>query len=283
MSYLYIKILFSEEGSLNDNGDKICKCEYICYTRQKGNLLFDTGWAGTFSAFCKELGENNIALQSIKYLLISHYHPDHMGIAQEIADKGVTIAAADVQTEFIHSSDHIFEKENNKYFIPIDDAKIKIIPIKKSRIFLKELGISGEIIYTPGHSDDSISLWLDKEKTLLVGDLAPLYELEMHQGTQTAESWEKLLKLRPDKIYYGHARPYLKEKEVSQNSVMSESDIYALVKKITKLIDKGRYEDEIQQKTGADAIFIRDVARMYLTHKNISVQGILDRIEIKGK
>ena len=64
---------------------------------------------------------------------------------------------------------------------------------------------------------------------------------------------------------------------------MSESDIYALVKKITKLIDKGRSEDEIQQKTGADTIFIRDVARMYLTHKNISVQGILDRIEIKGK
>ncbi len=249
----------------------------------KGDLLFDTGWAGTFSSFCKALGENNIALQNIKYILISHYHPDHMGIAQEIADKGCVIAAADVQTEFIHSADHIFEKEDNKDFVPIDDTRIKIVPVRKSRAFLKSLGIPGEIIHTPGHSDDSISLWLDKEKTLLVGDLAPLYELEMHQGTQTAESWEKLLKLKPDKIYYGHARPYLKEKENSQNAGISESDIYALVRKITRLIDKGRSDYEIQQKTGADIIFIRDVARMYLTHKNISVQGILDRIEIKNK
>ena len=35
--------------------------------------------------------------------------------------------------------------------------------------------------------------------------------------------------------------------------------------------------------TGADKVFVEDVARMYLTHQNISVQGILDRIEIKGK
>ncbi len=250
---------------------------------KKGNLLFDTGWAGTFPAFCKALGENNISLQSIKYLLISHFHPDHMGIAGEIAAKGCMIAAADVQSGYIHSSDHIFEKENNKDFIPVVDAGIRTFPIGKSRGFLKELGISGEIFHTPGHSDDSISLWLDKEKILLVGDLPPLYELEMHQGTQIAESWEKLLKLKPKKIYYGHARPYEPQKGVSPDTKISESDTYSLVKKITKLIDKGRSEDEICQKTGADKIFIRDVTRMYLTHQNISVQGILDRIEIKGK
>ena len=61
------------------------------------------------------------------------------------------------------------------------------------------------------------------------------------------------------------------------------SDTYALVKKIIKLIDKGCDDVTIQQKTGADKVFIQDVVRMYLTHKNVSVQGILDRIEIKGK
>ena len=34
---------------------------------------------------------------------------------------------------------------------------------------------------------------------------------------------------------------------------------------------------------GAAPVFIEDVARMYLTHQNVGVQGILDRIEIKGK
>ena len=41
--------------------------------------------------------------------------------------------------------------------------------------------------------------------------------------------------------------------------------------------------EKIMKKTGADAAFIQDVMRMYLTHQNVGVQGILDRIEIKGK
>ena len=48
----------------------------------KGKLLFDTGWAGTFPGFCRFIGSLNISIQSIDYILISHFHPDHMGIAQ---------------------------------------------------------------------------------------------------------------------------------------------------------------------------------------------------------
>ena len=50
-----------------------------------------------------------------------------------------------------------------------------------------------------------------------------------------------------------------------------------------KYIDKGYSIDKIHKKTKADITFINDVARMYLTHQNVSVQGILDRIEIKGR
>ena len=85
----------------------------------KGKLLFDTGWAGTFPAFCKTLGEIKIAVQDIDYILISHYHPDHMGIAQEIAENGPVIIAADVQKSYIHSSDEILVKEKKNRFIPV--------------------------------------------------------------------------------------------------------------------------------------------------------------------
>ena len=62
----------------------------------KGKLLFDTGWAGTFPLFCQSCGAIHIPVQDIDCLLISHFHPDHCGIAQEIADKGATIIAMDV-------------------------------------------------------------------------------------------------------------------------------------------------------------------------------------------
>ncbi len=32
---------------------------------RKGNLLFDTGWAGTFPQLCRVLGENKLKLQGI--------------------------------------------------------------------------------------------------------------------------------------------------------------------------------------------------------------------------
>ncbi len=107
-------------------------------------LLFDTGWAGTFRAFCKSIGELGIPVSEISYILISHFHPDHMGIAEEIADLGLTIVAVDLQKEFIHSSDHIFEKEKRNDHKPIDDDKVKIITLSESRTFLKEIGIDGE-------------------------------------------------------------------------------------------------------------------------------------------
>ena len=250
---------------------------------ERGALLFDTGWAGTFPLLCRALGEKGLRLQDVSFLLISHFHPDHMGTAQEIADTGVTIAAADVQRDFLHASDRVFEKEHNRAFVPIDDKAVRFVPLSESREFLGELGISGELIHTPGHSDDSISLWLDEERALFVGDLAPLYELELHRGTQTAESWERLLALKPRRVYYGHARSAELSKGIFGRPKPADTDVYALVKRIMKLIDKGCTAEEIAARCGAAPEFIADVSRMYVTHPGVSVQGILDRIELKGK
>jgi len=246
----------------------------------EGKILFDTGWAGSFPVFCKFMGELGVSVQSIDYIIISHFHPDHMGIAQDIAELGPDIVVLDVQKDYVHSSDNIFAKDKNVSFKPIDDDKVISLNICDSRAFLKKKGFDGEIIYTPGHSDDSISLWLD-EGALFVGDLNPLYELELHKGTLIEKSWEKLLELRPKKVYYGHAKAaafgsvFFKPKQ--------STDLYALVSRIMKYIDKGMDTDKIQSKTGCDKTFIEDVSRMYLTHTNVGVQGILDRIEIKGR
>ncbi|MBP5473039.1 MAG: MBL fold metallo-hydrolase [Lachnospiraceae bacterium] len=263
----------------------------------KGYLLFDTGWAGTFPAFCKSLGEAGVKLSDIKMVLISHYHPDHMGIAGEIAGKGPVLLACDIQKAFLHSSDHIFEKENRKDYVPIDDGRVRVISINESRNVLGEIGIDGEIIATPGHSDDSISLLLDSGE-LFVGDLNPLYELDLHKGTEIGSSWDRLLARKPKKVYYGHAKAYAFDEDISEIDTEKCDTVRAAVKtpaqsdssgaedlvsKIVKLIDKGYDINRICKKTHSDAEFVQDVMRMYLTHPGVSVQGILDRIEIKGR
>lgn len=249
-----------------------------------GAILFDTGWAGTLAAFCHAMGAAGEKVQDIKYIMISHFHPDHMGIAQEIADMGPVICVADIQKDFIHSSDRILARDKRFEFTPIRDEGVRFFTLEESRVFLKELGIDGCVYHTPGHSDDSISLMLDSGE-LFVGDLNPLYELELHRGSAIETTWNMLLSMNPRKVYYGHA-PAADLKVNPLGRLLGRSapdDIYALVKKIIKYVNKGVPQDEIALKTGADPVFVEDVTRMYVTHPGVSVQGILDRIEIKGK
>ncbi len=181
-------------------------CYYI--EGKNGSLLVDTDWAGTLQLFYSKIKELNI--KNIDYLLITHYHPDHMGIAQDIIENmNVQLLVVDVQENYIHSSDRIFEKDKNTKFKPIIVKPI-IISCEQSRKFLNDLGIDGEIIYTPGHSNDSISLILD-QGVALVGDLYDLNSAVAFDDKKINDSWEKILSHNIKKICYGHHEQLLNQ------------------------------------------------------------------------
>lgn len=246
---------------------------------KRGSLLLDTGWAGTFPLFCRALGACGARLQEISYILITHFHPDHMGIAQELAAHGPQIAVLDLQLPYIHAADSILSRDSGNRFLPIIEERVRVITPETSRAFLRELGLDGEILPTPGHSEDSLSLWLD-EGIVFVGDLNPLYELDLHRGTRIWESWQMLLSKNPKTVYYGHAKTARLGGEKPANA---GKDIGVLVRKIMKYTEKGVPVEGICRKLGAERTFAEDVVRIYLTHPGVSLQGILDRLEIKGK
>ena len=173
-------------------------CYYI--KGKNGSILVDTDWAGTLQAFYRKMKELNI--EKIDYLLITHYHPDHIGIAQDIIDMGTKLLLVDVQKDYIHSSDTILQKDKNIQFKPINTEPV-IISCEQSREFLNDLGIDGEIIYTPGHSEDSISLILDNGSAF-VGDLYDLKSAITFNNEKINNSWNKILSHNISKIYYGH-------------------------------------------------------------------------------
>ena len=80
-----------------------------------------------------------------------------MGIAQDLIELGIKLIVMEAQKNYINFSDKIFEKDSKCKFKPINTNNKVVLTCAESRNFLSSLGIEGEIIYTPGHSDDSIS------------------------------------------------------------------------------------------------------------------------------
>ena len=171
-------------------------------TGRAGYLLIDTDYAGTLPAFYRCIKQNGVKVSDIRYVLATHYHPDHMGLIPEMMRQGVRLLLIDTQTDSVHFSDYIFARDRLP-FEPIDEAKATVITYAASRAFLAGIGIGGEIIPTPGHSPDSISLMLDSGDCF-VGDLQPR-EYGDEENTALQVDWNAVLRFQPRRILYAHA------------------------------------------------------------------------------
>ena len=167
-------------------------------------LLVDTDYAGTLPAFYKALKKNGVRVTDIKYVLATHYHPDHMGLIGKLMNQGVRLLLIDVQRESLHFSDRLFERDGLP-FVPINEANAAVISLGESRDFLARLGIAGEILRTPSHSPDSVSLVLD-DGDCFVGDLEPFEYIEAYEdNVSLKKDWEHLLSFHPKRVFYAHA------------------------------------------------------------------------------
>ena len=168
-------------------------------------LLVDTDYAGTLGAFYRELKRNGLGLADIKYVLATHWHPDHAGLIGELQKQGVKLLLIDVQKDSVHFPDRIFEKDGLAY-VKVDETKARVISCGESRDFLAELGIDGEIVHTPSHSPDSVTLILDNGDCF-AGDLELFEYVEAYGPDERGElekDRETVLAHMPKRIFYAH-------------------------------------------------------------------------------
>ena len=172
---------------------------------KKGSILIDTDYAGTLPSFYKEIKKHDIEIKDITYVLATHYHPDHIGLVSELMKQGVKLLLIDTQSQYVHFSDEIFRRDKRSVYEPINEEDAVILQCEESRDFLHAIGIEGEIISTPSHSDDSISVMLDNG-ICIVGDLEPIDYLGGYDSNISLErDWALVMSYRPKVVYYAHA------------------------------------------------------------------------------
>ena len=160
-----------------------------------GNLLIDTGWntPEAFNALAREMKNSGFALKDITDIVITHVHPDHMGLAGKIAElTGASIAVSDIENNLLDSyytHPETLISEMIIFFMAngvpewelkmLSEASFNIrsyISPFKATTLLKEGDVISmapyefQVMATPGHSPGHICLYEPNKKYFFSGD-----------------------------------------------------------------------------------------------------------------
>ena len=102
---------------------------------------------------------------------------------------------------FVAEASRFFKPEH--HFRPIEPTGNLVLSSAESRTLLAKAGLTGEIIPTPGHSADSVSLILDG-RCAFVGDLPPAGVTDQDRAPVVQASWERIRRFNVEMVYPAH-------------------------------------------------------------------------------
>ncbi len=70
---------------------------YYVLADTRPRLLVDAGWPGTLATMRQTSARKDIRLEDIPFQLVTHFHPDHAGLVEELKRLGIRLLLLDTQ------------------------------------------------------------------------------------------------------------------------------------------------------------------------------------------
>lgn len=175
-------------------------------THSGEGLLIDPGFydPSEYQQFKRDLADNEIELLAI---ILTHAHIDHVfGLDKVLADFNVSVYLN-------HTDLHLWNNfPNQAAMFGVRTAGFDFIPEPLPEKLGMELGsFTFDVLYTPGHSPDHVSLYFKEENILIAGDVLfkqSIGRTDLYKGDfdTLAESIREKLYTLPDEtsVWPGH-------------------------------------------------------------------------------
>ena len=198
----------------------------------RGLVLVDTGLPGSDRKILEALTRLGKRPADVKLVLLTHRHLDHIGSAAAVKKMTTaTIASHPFEKPYVAGTLVIstpaawslygrivrrvlnFSSWTMKLFRLIKYRPVHVDEAADEESLLEMVGLNGSIIWTPGHTKGSISLFLNESRVAIIGDLLrsrrgklsePMF---MESFPQTEASVKHVLDLEPSTLCVGHGKP----------------------------------------------------------------------------
>lgn len=204
------------------------------YPVEDGWVMIDTGYENSYAFVVKKLRSLLIQPDEIRYIFLTHAHDDHAGFLEEWMTKHphTQVIAHEKSIEGLRKGQNRFVggcstlgaflfcqlmallgNGEHRYPRLREEHLAKIITLNEAKLEAIESELNGKILFTPGHTVDSISLLVDGN--LFCGDAAMNGIPSSHKITIWVEdkaafekSWDVMLASGAKKIHPAHGSPF---------------------------------------------------------------------------
>lgn len=216
----------------------------VMIVTDEGNVIIDTSMAQAAKQHKKKL--NSVDTGPVKYIIITHAHPDHNGGLRTWREAGTEVIAQKNQVEFLHYLTRLsgfmslnsvrqfprfagflkprYQQMKKRGWPGNYDAKIDATILFDKEYEFELGGTKFVVFHTPGETYDQLSVWIPQYRAVHVADnfydsFPNMYTL---RGTKPrwaldyVDSINKVIKLEPEILVRGHGKPIVGKEKINK-------------------------------------------------------------------